>query len=158
MSCAAWVAANRPPYPVGPCYRGLILTALRARELLNTERAEWNLRGNSWERTIPSERMKGKLAHLVPVTADLRSLVYDACPKQQGQFLFSHNSGESPMRLSEKMKEKLDAEMLNVLRELAVEREQLWRDAEHSAEFANRRRRHDVRLGLARFHLSLIHI
>lgn len=77
--------------------------------------------------------MKGKLAHLVPVTADLRSLVYDACPKQQGQFLFSHNSGESPMRLSEKMKEKLDAEMLNVLRELAVEREQLWRDAEHSA-------------------------
>jgi integrase len=91
---------------------------------LNTERAEWNLRGNSWEWTIPSERMKGKLAHLVPVTADLRSLVYDACPKQQGQFLFSHNSGESPMRMSEKMKEKLDAEMLNVLRELTVERDE----------------------------------
>ena len=100
--------------------------------------------------------MKGKLAHLVPVTADLRSLVYDACTKQQGQFLFSHNSGESAMRLSEKMKEKLDAEMLNVLRELAVERVQLWRDAEHFAEFANRRRRQDVRLGLARFHFALI--
>ncbi|HWO33876.1 MAG TPA: hypothetical protein VNO32_34190, partial [Candidatus Acidoferrum sp.] len=31
---------------------------------------------------------------------------------------------------------------------------QLWRDAEHSAEFANRRRRQDVRLGLARFHFA----
>jgi integrase len=120
---AAWIAANRLPYPVGPYYRGLILTALRARELLNTDRAEWNLRGNSWQWTIPAERMKGKLAHLVPVTADLRSLVFDACPKQ-GQFLFSHNGGESPMRLGENMKKALKAEMLNVLREIAVERDE----------------------------------
>jgi integrase len=121
---AAWIAANRLPYPVGPYYRGLILTALRARELLNTDRAEWNLRGNSWQWTIPGERMKGKLPHLVPVTADLRSLVFDACPKQQGQFLFSRNNGESPMRLSEHMQEALKAEMLSVLREIAVERDE----------------------------------
>jgi len=53
---AAWVAANRLPYPVGPYYRGLILTALRARELLKTDRREWNLRSNSWEWTVPAER------------------------------------------------------------------------------------------------------
>jgi integrase len=117
---AAWVAACRLPYPVGPYYRGLILTALRARELLNTDRAEWNLRSNAWEWTIPASRMKGKLAHVVPVTADLHELVYEACPKR-GKFLFSYKGGEKPMRLSVDMKAQLDAEIVKVLREIAVE-------------------------------------
>jgi integrase len=94
---ALWIAATRLPYPVGPLYRGLILSALRLRELSNTSRPEWNLRGNSWEWTIPAERMKGKLAHVVPVTADLRE-IYDACPKR-GKFLFSFDDGETAMRI-----------------------------------------------------------
>jgi integrase len=117
---AAWIAACRLPYPVGPYYRGLLLTALRARELLNSDRGEWNLRSNSWEWTIPASRMKGKLAHVVPVTADLHELVYEACPTR-GKYLFSFNGGETPMRLSVEMKEQLDAEMIRVLREIAVE-------------------------------------
>jgi integrase len=118
---AAWIAATRLPYPIGPYYRGLILTALRARELLNTNRAEWNLLSNSWEWTIPAARMKGKLPHVVPVTADLRELVYDACP-MRGKFLFSYDGGEKPMQLSGDMKKQLDAEMIKVLRQIAVER------------------------------------
>jgi integrase len=118
---AAWIAATRLPYPVGPYYRGLILTALRARELLNTDRTEWNLRGNSWEWTIPAARMKGKLAHVVPVTADLYELVYDACASR-GKFLFSYDGGAKPMQLSGDMKEQLDAGMIKVLREFAIER------------------------------------
>jgi integrase len=94
---ALWIAARRLPYPIGPYYRGLVLTALRARELLNTDRREWNLRSNAWEWTIPAGRMKGNIAHVVPVTADLRELVYDACPKN-GRYLFSYNGGDSPPR------------------------------------------------------------
>jgi integrase len=117
---ALWIGATRLPYPFGPLYRGLVLSALRVRELMNTDRAEWNLRGNSWEWTIPASRMKGKIAHVVPITADLHE-IYDACPKRQ-KFLFSCKGGDSPMRLGESMKEQIDAEMLKVLREIAIER------------------------------------
>jgi integrase len=116
---ALWIAATRLPYPVGPLYRGLVLSALRLRELSNTSRPEWNLRGNSWEWTIPASRMKGKLAHVVPVTADLRE-IYDACPSR-GKFLFSFDGGETAMRIG-RMKDQIDDEMLKVLREIAVER------------------------------------
>ena len=117
---ALWVAANRLPYPVGPLYRGLVLTALRIRELSNTDRREWHLHGNAWQWVIPANRMKGKEAHVVPVTADIRE-IYDACPK--GKFLFSYNGGEKPMSIANKVtKDIIDAEMLTVLREIAVER------------------------------------
>lgn len=117
---ALWVAATRLPYPVGPLYRGLILTALRIRELSNADRREWHLHGNAWKWEIPAERMKGKEAHVVPVTVDIRG-IYDACPKR-GHFLFSFN-GEKPMSIASKVtKELIDAEMLNALREIAVER------------------------------------
>jgi integrase len=98
----------------------LVLSALRVRELANTDRPEWKLHGNAWEWTIPASRMKGKIAHVVPITADLRE-VYDACPKR-GKFLFSFNGGETPLRICWKVKQQIDAEMLKVLREIAVER------------------------------------
>jgi integrase len=145
---AAWIAACRLPYPVGPYYRGLILTALRARELLNTDRTEWNLRSNSWEWTIPAARMKGNLAHVVPVTADLHELVYDACPKR-GKFLFSYDGGEKPMHLSVDIKTQLDAEMIKVLREIAVERGDDPEDV-MLAHFTNHDIRRTVRSRLSR--------
>jgi integrase len=79
---ALWIAASRLPYPVGPLYRGLILTALRIRELSNTVRSEWKLHGNAWEWEIPASRMKGKLAHVVPVTRHSRDL---RCLPKAGQ-------------------------------------------------------------------------
>jgi integrase len=117
---ALWMGAGRLPYLVGPLYRGLILTALRLRELSNTERAEWHLHGNSWQLLIGADRMKGKQAHAVPGNADLRE-IYDACPKR-GRYMFSFNGGEKPMTVGDGVKEQIDAEMLRVLREIAVER------------------------------------
>jgi integrase len=117
---ALWIVATRLAYPAGPLYRGLVLSALRVRELSETERPEWNMRGNAWEWTIPEERMKGKIAHVVPITADLRE-IYDACPKR-GKFLFSHDGGETPVSSVTKIKKLIDAEMLTVLRQMAVER------------------------------------
>ena len=64
--------------------------------------------------------MKGKIDHIVPITADLRE-IYDACPKR-GRFLFSFDDGATPVRVAGRMKKQIDAEMLKVLREIAVER------------------------------------
>jgi integrase len=135
---ALWIAASRLAYPVGPLYRGLILIALRIRELSNTVHSEWNLHGNAWEWTIPAERMKGKLAHVVPVTADIRA-IYDACPKR-GKYLFSYTDGETPIAICAKVKDQIDAEMLKVLREIAVERGENPEDVE-MAHWTN----HDIR-------------
>ena len=135
---AMWIAANRLPYPVGPVYRGLLLSALRIRELTDTERTEWSLRGNDWEWTIPASRMKGKIAHMVPITADLRE-IYDACPKR-GRFLFSYDGGEKPVSVAGRMKKQIDAEMIKVLREMAVERGEDPEEVE-LAHYVN----HDIR-------------
>jgi integrase len=116
---ALWTAAGRLPYPVGPMYRALLLSALRLREVSNADRSEWNMRANNWVWTIPEERMKGKLPHAVPITADLRA-IYDACPRT-GKFLFSFDGGTKPMHPSVRLKAQIDEEMLKVLREIAVE-------------------------------------
>jgi integrase len=144
---ALWIAANRLPYPVGPLYRGLMLTALRIRELSNTDRREWHLHGNAWEWVIPANRMKGKEAHVVPVTADIRE-IYDACPK--GKFMFSFNGGDKAMSIANKVtKDVIDAEMLKVLREIAVERGEDPEDVE-MAHWVNHDIRRTVRSKLSR--------
>jgi integrase len=144
---ALWIAANRLPYPVGPLYRGLILTALRIRELSNTDRCEWHLHGNAWKWEIPASRMKGKEAHVVPVTADIRE-IYDACPKK-GRYLFSFD-GEKPMSIANTVtKDRVDAEMLKVLREIAVERGEDPEDVE-MAHWVNHDIRRTVRSKLSR--------
>ncbi len=144
---ALWIAAHRLPYPVGPLYRGLILTALRIREMSNADRREWHLHGNAWKWEIPAERMKGKEAHVVPVTADIRE-IYDDCPKK-GRYLFSFN-GEKPMSIANTVtKDRVDAEMLKVLREIAVERGENPADIE-LAHWVNHDIRRTVRSKLSR--------
>jgi hypothetical protein len=93
-----------------------VLTALRIRELSDVDRREWHLHGNSWKWEIPASRMKGKEAHVVPVTADIRE-IYDACPKK-GRYLFSRNGGDKPMSICNSVtKHRIDAEILKVLHE-----------------------------------------
>jgi integrase len=116
---ALWIAATeRLGYPFGHVYRGLTLAALRLNEVAETERAEWDMHAGVW--TIPAERMKGGIAHEVPITPELRQL-YESCPKK-GRFLFSFTDGESPVMMSGRAKEKLDAEMLDIMRGFARER------------------------------------
>jgi integrase len=114
-----WLAATkRIGYPFGTVYRGLALTALRLNEVAETERSEWDLHGGVW--TIPAERMKGNIAHAVPITKELRAL-YESCPKQ-GKFLFSFTGGETPVMMSGRAKEAMDSEMLHIMKVQARER------------------------------------
>ena len=68
---------------------------------------------------------------------------------KRGRFLFSYDGGESPMHLGDSMKKQIDSEMLNVLREIAVERGDDPEDAE-LANFTNHDIRRSVRTRLSR--------
>ena len=64
--------------------------------------------------------MKGKIAHAVPITKELRE-IYESCPKQ-GKLLFSFTDGETPVMMSGRAKELIDEEMLHLIKVQARER------------------------------------
>lgn len=122
---ALWRAAERLPYPHGPVYRILILTALRLNEAADSCRTEVDRQNGVW--TIPASRMKGKngkaRAHVVPLTSDVLAIL-DSLPKfKQGPYLFTTTFGASPVWMSDKVKKRLDARMLLTLRALARRRD-----------------------------------
>jgi hypothetical protein len=124
---ALWRAAGRMPYPAGPAYRMLCLTALRLNEAVDASRDEFNNREMVW--IIPAERMKGKdegkkqaRSHAVPLTADIVALL-ETLPKfKNGTFLFSTTAGKSATWIGTKIKKRLDSLMLEELRALAAHR------------------------------------
>jgi integrase len=121
---AFWRAASRLPYPHGPVYRLLILTAVRLNEVADASRGELNLDDQTW--VIPAARMKGRngkaRAHVVPLTSEILE-VFDAVPNfKRGAFIFSTTFGESPVWISDKVKKRLDMRMLRVLRAMARKR------------------------------------
>jgi len=128
-------AATRMPYPYGPIYRVLILTALRLSEVADASVPEFNFRANVW--VIPAARMKGKnsgkkqaRAHAVPLTGDLLA-AFQALPRfNGGRFVFSTTNGSKSVRMGTKPKERLDRRMLRTLRALARKRGEDFRAVE----------------------------
>ena len=145
------------PYPVGPAYQMLCLTALRLNEPVDASWVEFNMREKVW--IIPAERMKGKdsgkkqaRAHAVPLTAEIVELLGSLPRFKNGTFLFSTTGGRSPTWIGTRIKERLDNRMLLTLRALAKHR------GEHPAEvtlphFVN----HDIRRTI-RSHLSRLKV
>jgi integrase len=124
---ALWRAASRMPYPVGPAYQLLCLTALRLNEAVDASWDEFKTREGAW--IIPAERMKGKdggkkqaRPHAVPLTAGLLELLEGLPRFKKGKFLFSTTAGRSPTWIGTKIKERLDRRMLLTMRALAKRR------------------------------------
>jgi integrase len=121
---ALWRAVRRMPYPVGPVYRLLVLTGLRLNEAADAHWSEINLSEKIW--IIPKERMKGKNGaakpHAVPLTADLLTILKGLPRFKGGDFVFSTTFGASPVWITSKVKDRLDARMLRTLRALARRR------------------------------------
>ena len=124
---ALWRAASRMPYPVGPAYQMLCLTALRLNEAVDAAWNEFNTREGVW--VIPAERMKGKdggkkqaRPHVVPLIAELTDILESLPRFKKGKFLFSTTAGRSPTWIGTKIKERLDRRMLLTLRALAKRR------------------------------------
>ncbi len=124
---ALWRVASRLPYPVGPAYQMLCLTALRLNEAVDASWGEFNTRGKVW--VIPAERMKGKdggkkqaRPHAVPLTTELLEILEGLPRFKKGKFLFSTTAGRSPTWIGTKIKARLDRRMLLTLRALAKRR------------------------------------
>jgi integrase len=118
---ALWRAAERTPYPYGPVYQLLVLTALRLNEAADASWPELDLINRTW--TIPASRMKGRnedaRPHAVPLTDEVMAILKKLPRFKTGNFLFSTNYGRSPAWMSDKIKKKIDARMLRTMRALA---------------------------------------
>jgi integrase len=121
---ALWRAAKRMPYPHGPVYQVLILTALRLNEAADASWTEFDLANRLW--VIPAVRMKGKnedaRPHAVPLADEVLAILTDLPRFKAGSFLFSSTFGKSPVWMSDKVKKRIDARMLRTLRALARRR------------------------------------
>jgi integrase len=121
---AFWEATGRLPYPYGPIYRLLLLSGLRLNEVADAMWSEFDLPKGIW--TIPASRMKGKNGkarpHSVPLTADILAILGSLPRFNGGEYLFSTTNGASPVWVSDKVKRRLDAAMLDILKESARKR------------------------------------
>jgi integrase len=99
-----WIAAGEMGYPFGTVYRLLLLTACRRNELA---RARWDeVEGDIL--TVPAERMKGNLPHVVPLTPLILETL-DQVPRFNGPHIFTTTGGRRPVSGFSKAKERLDA-------------------------------------------------
>jgi integrase len=118
---ALWRAAKRMPFPFGPVYQTLMLTALRLNEAAGARSAEFDWKNGVW--TIPAERMKGTndsaRPHAVPLTDELRA-IFESLPQfKRGPFVFTCTFGKKPVWLGNIVKKRIDKRMLRTLRALA---------------------------------------
>jgi integrase len=97
-----------------PAYvKTLLLTATRRTESARMNATE--LDGEIW--TIPADRYKTKLDHVIPLSADARELIGTVpTPKQQknSQFIFSTTDGEVPFSGFSKAKTELDKAIADI--------------------------------------------
>jgi integrase len=104
-----WAAAGAPPYPYGPLVRMLMLTGQRRDEIAAARWGEVDLEHGLL--TIPPERMKGNVGHVVPLTPKAIEIL-DGLPRfAAGDFVFAGQSGERPFSGFSKAKRRLDSEI-----------------------------------------------
>ena len=105
---AYWRAAGKLGYPTGPFFQLLLLSALRRGEVGYARWEELDLRNRLW--VIPSERMKNKRAHTVPLTDEMVAL-FQSLPRFRGPYVFTTENGETPYQFFSGAKARLDALM-----------------------------------------------
>jgi len=120
------LAIERLPMPYRAAYQVLLHSGLRLNEATGARFREFN--GDVW--LIPAERMKGKNSgtgqarpHAVPLTDPLRQIFAAMLRGEGGDFVFSNEDGARPIVTgSSRVKRRLDAEMLAILRQRASAR------------------------------------
>lgn len=143
---ALWRAAEQLNYPYGPVFQLLALTGQRKSEVAEARWSEFNLERRLW--TIPAERMKSDAPHVVPLSEDAIAVLLDLPRFKGGDFLFSTTFGKKPVNGFSKAKTRLDAKMLAVLRQIALEHGGDV-DRVELAPFVNHDIRRTVRTGLS---------
>jgi integrase len=88
---AVWGAAGQTPYPFGPLVRLLLLTGARLREVAEANWGEVDLDAGTL--TVPTSRMKMKVAHVIPLPAAARAITAGLPRFEGGSYLFSTHVG-----------------------------------------------------------------
>jgi Phage integrase family len=101
-----------------------MLTELRLNEAADASGPEFDFASRLW--VIPAHRMKGKNGkarpHAVPLTDDVLQILGRLPNFEDGDYLFSTTFGKSPCWMSDKVKRRIDEQMLDTLCALAHER------------------------------------
>jgi hypothetical protein len=174
---ALWRAAKRMPYPAGPVYRLLMLTALRLnepteaswtefnpavmralRQRKKDERVDWTkFPAEQLQWIIPAKRMKGEdgeaRPHLVPLTPEILGILESLPLFKKGDFLFTTTFGAKSVCIGDKIKKKIDARMLRTLKALARRRGDNSEKVE-LAHWINHDIRRTVRSNLSRLRVT----
>jgi integrase len=113
---AYWNATYKMKGPLGPYFRMLMLTGQRKDEVSGTRRREFDFEAAIW--TVPEERFKSGVDHLVPMTQTVTALI-EALPKHdKGDFVFSFTAGEKAINGFSRVKQALHDAMLIELRRI----------------------------------------
>ena len=113
-----WHAAGLVGYPFGPLIRLLALTGQRRDEVAELRWSEVDLTGGLL--TIPAERMKSKIAHVVPLAPAAHEIVRDLPRFSAGDFIFTTTGGSRPVSGFSKMKLRLDRTTSKLAEDAAV--------------------------------------
>ncbi|MHA6646190.1 tyrosine-type recombinase/integrase [Mesorhizobium sp. A623] len=120
---ALWRAADALGYPYGSLFRLLIATGQRKSDIGESSWPELDLAEKLL--TIPAERFKSELQHLVPLS-DISTEIFSALPrfKEEGSglFLFSTSNGVKAVNGYSKAKRRLDEYTLIELRKIKAAR------------------------------------
>ena len=105
---AVWEAAGEMKYPYGDCYKLLILTGQRLKEIAEMSWPE--IGDDQATLTIPGRRMKGKVApdHIVPLGPAARALLASLPRFGGGDFVFSTTAGWKAVNGFSKAKTRID--------------------------------------------------
>lgn len=115
----AWLAAGGLGWPFGPIIRLLILTGQRRDEVAGMAWPEIEQPRRQW--VLPGPRSKNGLPNLIPLSPTALSIVADV-PNLPGKagLLFT-TTGETPVSGFSRVKARLDASMLDLMRRDAAE-------------------------------------
>lgn len=117
-----WQACERVGWPFGSMVQILILTCQRREEVAGAVWSEFDLEAKEPLWIIPKERAKNAKSHTVPLSASCVALI-KGLPKIKSEagYLFT-TTGETSVSGFSKAKSKIDAKMLEIAKEQAVER------------------------------------
>ncbi|MBP2444833.1 tyrosine-type recombinase/integrase [Rhizobium leguminosarum] len=107
---AYWNATYRMKGPLGPYFRMLMLTGQRKDEVSGARRREFDASNAIW--TVPEERFKSGVDHLVPMTETVATLIAAMPTYSAGDCIFSFTSGAKPINGFSRAKAALHDAML----------------------------------------------
>lgn len=110
---AIWLASEALGWPFGPCIHLLILTAQRRDEVAQMRWSELSPDLTLW--TLPRERAKNRRAHEVPLSPAAADILR-GLPRREGCDLIFTTTGRSPISGFSKIKERIDAHVMEQFR------------------------------------------